>query len=222
MGTLVGVVLPYVAVLFFVGGALYRLGGWGKAPKKLNWKLYPVPEGLKGEAAYILEEWVSFKMLFRHNRTVWLGSYVFHMSLVGLAVWFLLLLLGVTVPWLVRVGAAALFLSSAYLFLVRLWVPQIRLISSPVEFFNLALFMAIAALGWSLMGREMGPELRSWAISVLSLKPRAITGEGALVVLVFLLEFFLAYLPFSKMFHAASKYFAFHKSRWLNPYEVTH
>lgn len=222
MGTLVGAVLPYVAILFFVAGFLYRLGSWSRAPKKLNWKLYPVPEGLKGEAAYILEEWVSFKMLFRHNRPVWLGSYVFHLSMVALGAWFVLLLLGASVPWLVRLGTAGLFLSSSYLFLLRLWLPQMRLISSPVEFFNLALFIAIAALGWSLMGQGMGTELRSWAISVLSLKPLALPGEGALIVLVFLLEFFLAYLPFSKMFHAASKYFAFHKSRWLNPYEATH
>lgn len=222
MGTLVGVVLPYVAAVFFLAGALYRLGGWSKAPKRLNWKLYPVPEGLKGEAAYILEEWVSFKMLFRHNRAVWLGSYVFHLSLLALGAWFLILLFGFTVPWLVRLGAAGLFLSSAYLFLVRLWVPQIRLISSPVEFFNLALFMAIGALGWSLMGRQMGEELRSWAVSVLSLKPTALPEDGSFIGFVLLVEFFLAYLPFSKMFHAASKYFAFHKSRWLNPYEATH
>lgn len=222
MGNLVGVVLPYVAGLAFVAGILYRVGSWSKAPKKLNWKLYPVPEGLKGEVTYILEEWVSFKMLFRHHRAVWLGSYVFHLSLVALGVWFLLLLLGATVPWLVRLGAAGLFLASAYLFVVRLWVPQLRLLSSPVEFFNLALFMAMAASGWSLMGRQMGQELRAWAISVLSLKPKALPEEGALIALVFLLEFFLVYLPFSKMFHVASKYFAFHKSRWLNPYEATH
>ncbi|MEJ5376593.1 MAG: hypothetical protein WHX93_08440 [bacterium] len=222
MAALVGVVFPYVALVIFVAGFLYRVGVWAKAPKKLNWKLYPVPHGLGAEAAYILGEWISFRMLFRHNRAVWLGSYVFHLSLAALGVWFLLLLVGPSVPWLVRLGAAALFLSSAYLFLLRLWVPQIRLLSSLVEFFNLALFMAIAALGWSLMGRQMGAELRSWAISVLSLKPVALPEEGALVLLVFLVEFFLAYLPFSKMFHAASKYFAFHKSRWLNPYEMTH
>ena len=221
MGTLVAVILPYVAALLLVAGAVYRVGSWSRAPKKLNWKLYPVPHGITGEAGYILEEWLSFKMLFRHNRAVWLGSYVFHLSLVALAAWFLLLLAGVGVAWLVRLGAAGLFLASAYLFLLRLWVPQMRLLSSLVEFFNLALFMAISALGWSLMGQGLAGELRSWAVSVLSLRPVALPPEGTLLLFVFLVEFFLAYLPFSKMFHAASKYFAFHKSRWLNPYEVS-
>lgn len=220
MAALVGVILPYVALAVFVLGAAYRVASWSRAPKKLNWKLYPVPHGLVGEAVYILEEWASFKMLFRHNRALWLGSYVFHLSLVAIALWFVILLFGLPVPWLVRIGTAGLFLGSSYLFLVRLWVAQIRLLSSAVEFFNLALFIAISALGWSLIGQGLAGELRAWAISVLSLRPVAPPSDGALLLCLFLAEFFLAYLPFSKMFHAASKYFAFHKSRWLNPYEL--
>jgi hypothetical protein len=124
MATIVSQVFPYLAILVFLVGAGYRIGVWATSPKKLNWKLYPVPEGLVGEASYIVGEWISFKMLFKNNRAIWLGSYVFHLSLVASAIWFLLLLLGVSAPWLSRLAAAGLFFSSIYLFVARLWIPH--------------------------------------------------------------------------------------------------
>ena len=222
METLIGQVLPYCAVIVFVVGALYRIGNWMRAPKKLNWKLYPVPQGIVGEARYILEEWTSFKTLFRNNRPVWLGSYVFHVALVALVLWFMLFLFGLSVPWLVSLGAVAMMGSSVYLFAVRLWVPQMRVLSSVVEFFNLALFIGI---GWalvSLTGEGYGQEARTYFIGLLSLRASAPPESGAFIVLLLLAEFFLAYLPFSKMFHMASKYFAYHKGRWFNPYQIAH
>lgn len=222
MVTVVSEILPYMAIAIFVLGSAYRILGWARAPKKLNWKLYPVPQGMVGEAAYILEEWISFKMLFRNNRALWLGSYAFHLSLAGIGLWLVLLLVGLSLPWLVRICTVGILLSSSYLFIARLWIPQIRVLSSPVEFFNLALFIAISALGLSIMGQGLAGQFRSWALGLLSLKPVSLPEDGNLLLCLLLVEFTVAYLPFSKMFHAASKYFAFHKSRWLNPYELRH
>lgn len=220
MAALISQVFPYLAVLVFLVGAAYRVGTWATSPKKLNWKLYPVPQGLVGEASYIIGEWISFKMLFRNNRAIWLGSYVFHLSLVASAIWFILMLLEIPAPWLSRLAMAGLFLSSAYLFLARLWIPQVRAISTLVEFFNLAIFIAIGALGWTLTGRGLSRELRSWISSIIGFSPTILPEDPAFLWFAFLVEFFIAYLPFSKMFHVASKYFAFHKSRWFNPYEA--
>lgn len=221
MQELIGMIFPYVSVMVFLGGAIYRVGSWATAPKKLNWKLYPVPRGSIAEGAFILEEWASFKMLFRHNRAIWLGSYCLHLSLVALGLWFLFLLLNLRVPFLIRLGVVGLFCSSVYLFVARLWIPQMRVISTPVEFFNLAIFIAIGALGWEAVSLGLGEEFRQWTLSILSLKPKPLPQEPTLIWCILLWEFFLAYLPFSRMFHMASKYFAFHKSRWYNPYEAT-
>jgi hypothetical protein len=62
--------------------------------------------------------------------------------------------------------------------------------------------------------------MRRWVFSLAGFSPSVLPDEPVLIWFVFLVEFFIAYLPFSKMFHVASKYFAFHKSRWFNPYEV--
>jgi len=220
MDTVIGVIFPYVAAVLFLLGAIVRVTGWMTAPRKLNWKLYPVPEGLAGEASYILEEWLSFKTLFKNNRVVWLGSYAFHLSLVALAAWFAIFLLGVHLPWLVRGGAWVLLGSSLYLLIARLWMPQLRAMSTPVEYFNLLLFILISLTGVNLMGQELSPQVRAYFIGLISLSPIPPPSSKTFLLNLFLLEFFAAYLPFSKMFHVASKYFAFHKLRWSNPYEA--
>jgi nitrate reductase gamma subunit len=222
MEGLIGGLFPYMAVGIFLVGAGVRIILWQTAPRKLNWKLYPVPEGLAGEASYILGEWVSFRTLFRHNRIVWLGSYVFHLSLVWLVVWLVLFLLGIHLPWLLRTALWGMFGSAVYLFIVRLWVKQMRAISSLVEYLNLLLFILIASSGLSMLGRGVGGQVREYFLGLLTLSPAPVPSEGMFLVHLLLWELFLVYLPFSKMFHAASKYFAYHKSRWYNPYEVGH
>jgi nitrate reductase gamma subunit len=222
METLVGMILPYVAAIVFLGGSLYRVAEWMRAPRKLNWKLYPVPEGLVGETSYILEEWASFKTLFRHNRVAWLGSYLFHVSLVALVVWFILFLLGPSIPWLVRISAVVMLASCIYLIIVRLWVPQMRALSSFVEFFNLVLFVLMAWAILNLTGEGVGSQARSYFLGLIQFKPVPPPRDGTFLWGLFLVEFFVAYLPFSKMFHAASKYFAYHRLRWSNPYELLH
>jgi nitrate reductase gamma subunit len=222
MHILIGVVLPYVAVVLFLVGAGYRVMTWTRAPRKLNWKLYPAPHGLVGEGRYILEEWASFKTLFRNNRTVWLGSYLFHLALVGLILWFVLFLMGVSLSWLVRIGSYVLFGSSIYLVLVRVCMPQVRSMSTAVEYFNLFLFALISFTAVSLLGEGIGSQTRAYFLGLLTFHPVSPPSSNVFLLNLFLLEFALAYLPFGKMFHMASKYFAYHRIRWLNPYEVTH
>jgi nitrate reductase gamma subunit len=221
MNTLIGIIFPYVAVIIFLIGAIYRVINWMRIPNKLNWKLFPTPKGLIGEGMYIVEEWVSFKTLFRNNRRVWLGSYAFHLSIVGLICWLILFLLGISLPWLVRAGGIVMFCSSIYLILLRIFVPQMRAISHFVEYFNLVLFALISLTGLIVVGEEgLGQQARPYLIGIISLNPVPPPSNTIFLLNLFLIELFVAYFPFSKMFHVASKYFAYHKLRWKNPYEA--
>ncbi|MEM2982766.1 MAG: respiratory nitrate reductase subunit gamma [Candidatus Bathyarchaeia archaeon] len=221
MDTLIGVIFPYLAFIIFLIGAIFRVITWIRIPNKLNWKLFPTPEGLIGEGMYIIGEWVSFKTLFRNNRRVWLGSYAFHLSIVGLIIWLILFLAGISVPWLVRAGGWVMFCSCIYLLLLRIFVPQMRAISHFVEYFNLVLFALISITGLIIVGEEgLGEQARPYFLSLLSFSPSNPPSNSTFLLNIFLLEFFLAYFPFSKMFHVASKYFTYHKLRWKNPYEV--
>ena len=221
METFVGVILAYVAVLLFLVGAVYRVTMWIRTPNKLNWRLYPFPHGMIEETQFIIEEWMSFKTLFRHNRRLWLGSYGFHVAIVALVVWLILFMLGIYVPWLVKIGGYVMLGSCVYLLLVRIFIPQMRALSTFVEYFNLALFILIAITGLSITGGGLGEQARAYFLGLVSFSPISPPPNATFLLNLFLLEFFLVYFPFSKMFHVASKYFAFHKLRWTNPYEQT-
>lgn len=220
MEKLIGFILPYVAVLLFLFGAVSRVTTWMRTPNKLNWRLYPFPHGMVEETKYIIEEWMSFQTLFRHNRRLWLGSYAFHVALVGLIVWFILFLFGIYVPWLVKICGYLLLGSCIYLLLVRIFIPQMRTLSTFVEYFNLVLFALISITGLSVTGEGLGEQARAYFLGIISLKKVSLPLDPMFLLNLFLLEFFLAYFPYSKMFHIASKYFTFHKLRWTNPYDV--
>ena len=115
MEILIGGIFPYLAVLLFLIGASYRIILWTTAPRKLNWRLYPVPESKREEYTYMGEEILTFRALFKHNRALWIGSYPFHIAMAVLFLWFILFLLGLSIPWLVRVGAGIMLLSCLYL-----------------------------------------------------------------------------------------------------------
>lgn len=218
METLIGLILPYVSIALFVIGAMYRTISWSKAPNVLNWRLYPVPHGVVGEAKYMLEEVFAFKSLLKHNRVVWLGSYVFHLSMVILILWFVLVLMNLSLPWLVRLGAILMLGSCVYLLLVRLLVGPMRHVSTLVEFFNLSIFILFALTGLIFCGQELGGPARAYYIGLLTFHPVTPPHSLAFLINLLVLEFIVAYLPFSKMFHMVSKYFTYHKLKWWRPH----
>jgi nitrate reductase gamma subunit len=158
-------------------------------------------------------------MIFRNNSIIWLGSYGFHLALVAIAFWFVLFLFGVSLPWLVRIGGVVLLGASLYLLAVRTFVKQLRDLSTFVEFFNLAIFVLISTTGLIVLGEGLGEQVRTYFLGLLSLRPIPPPPNNLFLIHLLLLEFTLVYLPFSKMFHMASKYFTFHELRWKNPYE---
>jgi nitrate reductase gamma subunit len=162
---------------------------------------------------------MSFKTLFRHTRRLWLVSYIFHVALVAVIVWFILFMLGLYVPRLVKICGYVMLVACVYLVLVRVLVPQMRALSTFVEYFNLALFILIAITGLSITGGGLGEQARAYFVGLISFSPISPPPNATFLLNLLLLEFFLVYFPFSKMFHVASKYFAYHKIRWMNPYE---
>ena len=73
----VGVVLPYVAVLVFVAGMIYRLYTWKKLASPAM-TLFPAPPTQRANAMNTLKEVVLFKSLFYGDRVLWVLAWVFH------------------------------------------------------------------------------------------------------------------------------------------------
>ncbi|MHC4402252.1 MAG: respiratory nitrate reductase subunit gamma [Planctomycetota bacterium] len=81
---LVGVVLPYVAVLAFLAGMIYRIYTWNKlaAPAMT---LFPAPSTGKGNTINTIKEALLFKSLFYGDRVLWVLAWVFHAVLALIA-----------------------------------------------------------------------------------------------------------------------------------------
>ena len=77
---IVGVILPYVALVVFVGGMAYRFYTWGKlASPPIT--LFPAPENQKANVVNTVQEALLFKSLFRGDRVLWAFAWGFHVVL---------------------------------------------------------------------------------------------------------------------------------------------
>jgi len=215
---IVGVALPYLALAIFVLGLAWRALGWALAPRHLKWTLYPPPQGLTGQLVFMAKEIVVFRALLRNSRALWLGAWTFHVAMALMGLWFAAFLLGCPSYLLAKVGGLLLAGSALYLMAYRLFDPKMRAVSSLVEFFNLAIFVAIVAAGAALVyiqGADL-EAIRQFFVSLVTLRPGAVEvpGESMFLVTLLLAEFFLIYFPFTRMVHMVSKYFAFHGVNW--------
>jgi len=130
-------------------------------------------------------------------------------SLVGMALYYLPILVGYPGLILTLLGAAALLHR-------RLSNPELRNYTSPSHFFNLAIFLA--AFGVTLLASLAADRdfalARGYLQSLLSLDLAAPAGSqvvGAEIVLVSLL---IAYVPLTHMSHFFMKWFTWHTVRW--------
>ncbi len=73
----VGVVLPYVAVLVFMAGMAYRICSWKRLASP-SMTLFPAPPTEAANTMNVLKEAVFFKSLFGSDRVLWVLAWTFH------------------------------------------------------------------------------------------------------------------------------------------------
>ncbi|MGD2103582.1 MAG: hypothetical protein PVJ55_00520, partial [Anaerolineae bacterium] len=75
-------ITPYIAVVVFCGGIVYRLYRWSrKEPVDANLSLFPRPEGRVGRVLDALVDTFTLKGLFKVNRLLWVGGFAMHVGL---------------------------------------------------------------------------------------------------------------------------------------------
>ena len=74
---IVGVILPYVAVLVFLGGMIWRIVTWKKLASP-TMTLFPAPATGVDSNLNIAKEVLFFKSLFHGDRVLWCFAWVFH------------------------------------------------------------------------------------------------------------------------------------------------
>jgi len=224
----VGVILPYVALVTFVGGMAYRFYTWKKLPSPPI-TLFPAPPNEKANAVNTLLEAVLFKSMFKGDRVLWVFAWVFHAVLLLIFVGHfrvftnvdgLLMKLGMSEEAIRAMSAGAggaaglaILLATILLLARRLAVPRVRDITGLADYLALLLIGAIIITGDMM---RFGAEHFDLAITREYFANLALFGHvsGAPLLKnnVFLLHMCLALLliaciPFSKILHFGGIFF---------------
>ncbi len=225
---IVGVVLPYVALVVFVGGMAYRLDTWRKLASP-PMTLFPAPTNGRANTVNTIQEVVLFKSLFKGDLVLWVVAWVFHAVLLLIFIGHfrvfanvdvLLTKLGMSEESIQAMsgfagGAAgvAILLATILLLVRRMTLPRVREITGVADYLALLLIGAIIITGNMMrfsaehfdlaITREYFGRLASFG---------NVTGAAALQHSVFLVHMCLALIlilcmPFSKILHFGGIFF---------------
>ncbi|MBD3404047.1 hypothetical protein GF420_14235 [candidate division GN15 bacterium] len=209
----------------------------GSYLEELDWWTQERHKDTFNELKEMASEILLLKGVFHHNRTVWTWSLPFHGGLYLCVGWLVLLLIGgimtaagaavgagagvigQIVHYLtVFCGYAGLFLSglgALGLFFWRLTDSDQRKFNSPMEYFNLVFFVAVAVVGL-IAHLTLDPSFTALRAYVNSLVTAgAFNSPGMLfTVELVLMSLLIMYIPLTRMSHFVAKYFLYHSVRW--------
>jgi len=250
--SLIGIVLPYLAVVLFVGGLLFKVIGWAKIPvpfripttcgqeKSLPWikrSKLENPANTREAVGRMLLEVLFFRSLLRNTKAeltedgravyvssiwLWLGSMVFHWSMLIILVRHLRLFVD-PVPGFVtameradgflQVGVPVFYITSfaflaglAYLLIRRIGVPTLRYISLATDYFPLFLLIGIGLSGFWMryLSKTDVVGVKELLTGLVGFQPTIPASIDPIFYgHFFLVSVLLAYFPFSKLAHMA-------------------
>lgn len=173
------------------------------------------------ETIDIFKEMFLIKKLYVNQRAMWGPSFIFHWGLYFLFAWSVLLL--ITVAWspswlLVFTGIVGVIgfclatLGAAILLIRRITDEGLRVYTTPAEFFNLLLILAVLVTGEVCWTTGASPFVIAKQVFTMS----ATTLSPLMIVHFILLGFLLLYIPVSKMGHYVGKFYSFRSVLWDN------
>jgi len=251
-------ILSYFAVIVFIAMAVRRIYLIVNTPLHLRWELYPVPHE-RGRAKYggsrledrnwsdheekpdhineikeMLKEILFLKAVWERNRTLWYGSYPFHLAmyLVIFNIFItilsaILLLVGVSpssfyfelyhyvFTFVGYAGGALGIFGAVRLMLNRIADKNMAKYSTFSHFFNIILIGAVffTFLIWIIEEPYLSVHILSFFKGLITFtKISGFSNIGYIHLYLFL--FFMIYMPFTHMTHMYLKYFTYHKVRW--------
>jgi nitrate reductase gamma subunit len=255
-------IVTYVLFSIFLVAFIWKGYQQSKMPIHLRWELYPLageksrpwggsylesPDWYKkprehhsfaGEMAFLGKEVFFFREYFRRNRSLWYIVYPFHMGIILLVTFFVLVVVGALttiggvevsaassnawglllyyVTLIVGIPALVLGTISCLALLIRKFAdPTMSPYTRRAEYFNIVFVLAMfltGLLAWAVADR--GFEIaREYMKSLLTFgSTESLPSLSAAHAM--LLTLLLAYLPFTNMMHFFAKFFTYHKVRW--------
>jgi nitrate reductase gamma subunit len=214
--SLIYTALAYAAILVFFAGFLYRIWVYAKTPEPLVIVGTPGAKTAVGTAARVGMDVVFFSSLFKGNKAIWIGGYVFHGALVLIIFRHLRYFFDPLPDWYMYVepvgiyaGFAAL-LALLYLWGRRLFHERTRYISSFSDHFALLLLIAIAGTGllMKFVVRTDVVAAKAFVLGLVRLHPAPLPADPWFLLHFTLVLVLLVYFPFSKLMHAGGMFFS--------------
>lgn len=208
--------LAYFATLAFVVGLLRKLVSYLRTPMPLPHALTPAPTTETGSILRILGDITIFPNLFKADKLLWVGAWVFHVALAAILFRHLryftypvpglvLYLETVALFFGVLFGAAILFL-----FWRRLGLPRTLFISNLPDYFALALLGLIAGTGLmvSYWLHVSIVDVKGFILGLMTFHPTEVPRHPLFLLHLFFVLLLMLYFPFSKLLHAGGIFFS--------------
>lgn len=208
--------LAYFAVFAFIGGLLWKLANYLRTPMPLPHALTPAPTTEAGSILRVLGDVTIFPNLFKADKWLWAGAWIFHVSLVAILFRHLRYFTYPVPSLVLYMEVVALFFGSLFgstiLFLLwrRLSLPRTLYISNLPDYFALMLLGLIAGSGLmvSYWLHVNIVDVKGFILGLMTFHPVEVPHHPLFLFHLLFVLLLLIYFPFSKLLHAGGLIFS--------------
>ena len=229
--------LAYFATFAFVGGLLWKLVGYLRLSTPLPHALTPAPKTEGGAVVRVLGDVTLFPNLFKADKWLWAGAWVFHAALVSVLFRHLRYFIYPVPGIVLYMEPVALFFGSLFgatalfLFWRRLGLPRTLYISNLPDYFALVLLGLIAATGLmvSYWLHVNIVDVKGFMLGLMTFRLVEVPRHPLFLLHLFFVLILMIYFPFSKLLHAGGIIFSPSRhqpfqvqvpgKRYVNPYD---
>jgi nitrate reductase gamma subunit len=208
--------LAYFAAFAFIAGLIWKLVGYLRTSTPLPHALTPAPTTEGGAVLRVLGEVTLFQSLFKADKWLWGGAWIFHAALVSVLFrhiryftypvpGIVLYMEPVALFFGILFGAAILFL-----FWRRLGLPRTLYVSNIPDYFALALLGLIAGTGLmvSYWLHVNIVDVKGFILGLMTFHPVQVPRHPLFLLHLFFVLTLMIYFPFSKLLHAGGVFFS--------------
>ncbi len=223
-------ITPYISLTMLVGGFLYKLYGWFSSPRtSIKLTMYPAPQNEVSRIISTLSDLLVFADLMRSNFGLWLGAWSMHlglfMAMIGHIRMFYdyLAALGIPAETAEKIShtgggiAGILFMTPLFYLFARRWGGIIKELSTPEDYFDLFLLIAIAVTGnhMRFFQHVNLDELQTYFMGLFTFTQAPPPKSGGLPFLLHyaLVQLLMVYLPFGRISHLIGGFFSKHLTK---------
>jgi nitrate reductase gamma subunit len=217
--------LAYFATFAFVGGLLWRLYGYLRTPMPLPHAITPAPKTEGGSVLRVLGDVTLFPNLFKADKLLWAGAWVFHVALTAVLFRHLRYFTYPVPNLILYMEPVALFFGSLFgaaalfLFWRRFALPRTLYISNIPDYFVLVLLGLVASTGLmvSYWLHVNIVDVKGFMVGLMTLHPVEVPRHPLFLLHLFFVLTLMIYFPFSKLLHAGGILFSPSRHQ---PYQV--